>query len=65
MPPETLDYMIAGYAMGLGVLLVLVSSIWWRYRSLQADEAALERLETDIEQDATAQSHDTAQSSHA
>jgi hypothetical protein len=42
--PDTLNDMLLGYALGLMILLVLVASIWWRYRSLVKDEAALEEL---------------------
>lgn len=43
--PETTDYMIWGYALGLLILAITVGSIWWRYRSALKDEALLERLE--------------------
>jgi hypothetical protein len=43
--PDTTDYMILGYVIGLGILAVTVGSIWWRYRMLEKDEATLERLE--------------------
>lgn len=50
--PETLDYMIFGYVMGLGLLALLIASIWWRYRSLEADEAALVQLEKEVQAEA-------------
>lgn len=43
--PDTLDYMLMGYAFGLGIVLFLGVSLWWRFRNLQADEAALAELE--------------------
>jgi hypothetical protein len=49
--PDTLDYMVYGYIFGLGILFLLVFSLWWRYRNLAADEAALQKLESEIEQD--------------
>lgn len=45
--PDTLDYMITGYGIGLGLLALMILSLWWRSRSLQADEAALEKLEAE------------------
>jgi hypothetical protein len=46
--PETTDYMIYGYVAGLSCVALLTLSIFWRWRSLRADEAALERLEQEI-----------------
>jgi hypothetical protein len=51
--PDTLNYMIYGYIFGLGILFLLVFSIWWRYRNLAADEAALQKLESEIEKEKT------------
>ena len=51
MTPETLNDMLLGYVVGLGILFVFVASIWWRYRGLAADEQAVEKLEVDIQQD--------------
>jgi cbb3-type cytochrome oxidase subunit 3 len=42
--PDTLNDMLLGYALGLAILFLLVASIWWRYRRLAADEAALAAL---------------------
>ncbi len=39
------EYMILGYALAAGILMVLVGSIWWRYQMLSKDEALLEQLE--------------------
>lgn len=50
--PDTLDYMITGYVLGLALLALIIFSIWWRYRSLKADEAALARLEQDVREGA-------------
>ena len=43
--PDTLNYLIQGYTIGLGLFFLLVASIWWRYRNLSADEAAVNELE--------------------
>jgi hypothetical protein len=48
--PDTTDYMIMGYVIGLGILFVTIASIWWRYRTLAADEALLEKLEAETKQ---------------
>jgi hypothetical protein len=44
--------MILGYVIGLTILFILTASIWWRYRNLMADEQALEKLESEVQQDA-------------
>ena len=49
--PDTMSDMLLGYAIGLGIVLIMTVSIWWRYRSLTTDEQALEKLETDIQQE--------------
>jgi hypothetical protein len=46
--PDTLDYMLMGYAFGLGIVLFLAASLWWRFRNLQADEQALAELEQKV-----------------
>lgn len=43
--PENTDYMILGYVLGFGILLVTIGSIWLRARSLDKDEAVLRNLE--------------------
>lgn len=45
--PDTMDYMVTGYVIGLGLLALMILSLWWRSRSLKADEAALEKLEAE------------------
>jgi hypothetical protein len=52
--PETQNYMIYGYVFGLGIMTLIVLSIWWRYRNLAADEVALKKLEADIQKDEAA-----------
>jgi hypothetical protein len=49
--PDTLNDMLLGYIVGLAILFIVAASIWWRYRSLTADEQALAKLEVDIQQD--------------
>jgi len=44
-PVNTMDYMIAGYAVIFGVMLVYVISIWVRGRNLAKDLAELEKME--------------------
>jgi hypothetical protein len=39
-----IEYMIAGYVVGLGILFLSAGSIWMRWRALEQDEAALARL---------------------
>lgn len=51
--PDTLDYMIMGYVAGFGLLFLLVGSLWWRYKNLQADETALQQLEAETPQPET------------
>ncbi|MFP4321934.1 MAG: heme exporter protein CcmD [Anaerolineales bacterium] len=57
--PDTVDYLIAGYAVGFAVFFTLVASIWWRYRMLKADQAALETLEQEAraDQSSAAEAH--------
>jgi hypothetical protein len=47
--PDTLNYMIGGYGIGIGLLAALVASLWWRYRSLTADEHTLQQLQAEVE----------------
>lgn len=49
--PDTLSDMILGYGIGLAIVAIMVLSVWWRYRSLNADEATLNQLEADIAKD--------------
>lgn len=48
MPPDTLNYMILGYILTFAILAVIIASIVWRYRNLNADEAALDTLEKEL-----------------
>lgn len=49
MTPDTTDYMILGYVVGMAILLITVGSVWWRWRSLEQDEATLAQLEKDLD----------------
>lgn len=49
--PDTLNDMLLGYGIGLAIVFIMTVSIWWRYRSLAADERALEQLKTDIQKE--------------
>jgi hypothetical protein len=44
-PPDTSGYMIAGYAVALGVMLIYVASLYIRSRNLKRDLSALEELD--------------------
>lgn len=44
-PPNTSGYMIAGYAIAFGVMLLYVVSLAVRFRSLQQDLSTLEDLD--------------------
>lgn len=44
-PPETSGYMIAGYAVALGVMLLYVGSLFLRFRSLHQDLSTLQDLD--------------------
>jgi len=41
---NTLNYMIAGYAVIFGTIGIYLLSLWLRYRSLHQDEALLDEL---------------------
>ncbi len=45
--PNTLDYMIAGYAVILGVALLYIASLAIRSRNLKQDLKMMEELEAD------------------
>lgn len=47
--PDTVNYLIGGYAISFSILGLIVSSIWWRFRSLQADERALQSIEAEVQ----------------
>ncbi len=44
-PANTLNYMIAGYAVIFGVMLAYGISLFVRWHNLKRDEAALEEME--------------------
>ena len=43
--PDTKDYMVLGYALAGVIYLVAFVTIWLRHRSLNKDEALLQKLE--------------------
>jgi hypothetical protein len=49
MPPDTLKYMIFGYAVILSVMLVYVVSLWYRIRRMNLEKQWLEEAEADAE----------------
>lgn len=44
-PPDTSQYMIAGYAIAFGVMLIYVASLFVRTRNLNRDLATLEEMD--------------------
>ena len=44
-PPDTSQYMIAGYAISFGVMLVYVFSLFLRTRNLKRDQSMLEEMD--------------------
>jgi TRAP-type C4-dicarboxylate transport system permease small subunit len=44
-PADTLSYMILGYVVILGTILLFVISLAWRFRNLARDLKALQDLE--------------------
>lgn len=44
-PPDTSGYMIAGYAIAFGVMLIYVLSLIIRFRNLKRDLSMLEEME--------------------
>lgn len=44
-PADTLSYMIAGYGVIFGIMLVYLASLVIRWRNLRQDEEMLEELE--------------------
>lgn len=50
-PADTLGYMIAGYAVIFGVMLVYLASLVVRRRNLRQDEAMLAEIEKDKEKE--------------
>lgn len=52
-PPDTSVYMIAGYAVILGVMLLYLLSLYLRRRNLQQDLKALREIEAVTNANAT------------
>ena len=48
-PADTLNYMIAGYAVIFGVMFIYIASLVIRWRNLRQDEQLLENAETEEE----------------
>lgn len=46
-PPDTSQYMIAGYAIAFGVMFLYVASLFIRYRNLNRDMSLFEEMEED------------------
>jgi hypothetical protein len=46
-PAETLNYMIAGFVVIFGIMLIYVASLMARHRSLEQDAKALKDIETE------------------
>lgn len=44
-PPDTSAYMVAGYALSFGVMLLYVLSLFLRTRNLERDRSTLEEIE--------------------
>jgi hypothetical protein len=46
-PPDTSQYMIAGYAITFGVMFVYVASLFIRYRNLNRDMSMFKEMDKD------------------
>jgi hypothetical protein len=46
-PPDTSQYMIAGYAIAFGVMFIYVASLFIRYRNLERDMSMFEEMDQD------------------
>ena len=46
-PPDTSQYMIAGYAISFGVMLLYVVSLFIRHRNMKRDLYMLEEMDKD------------------
>jgi len=44
-PADTLNYMIAGYGVIIGIMIIYLASLVIRWRNLRQDEDLLEQLE--------------------
>lgn len=49
--PQTMNYMLAGYAVLLGLPALYVLSWWWRRRRYEQDLAVLRSLQSGAEPD--------------
>ena len=47
IPPDTSSYMVAGYAIAFGVMLIYVVSLFIRSRNLKRDLTMLEEMDKD------------------
>ena len=46
-PPDTSQYMVAGYAISFGVMFIYVASLFIRSRNLNRDKSMLEEMDKD------------------
>ena len=46
-PPDTSQYMVAGYAISFGVMILYVASLFIRSRNLKRDMSMLEEMDKD------------------
>lgn len=46
-PPDTSQYMVAGYAISFAVMLIYVASLFIRFRNLNRDLSMLEEMDKD------------------
>jgi hypothetical protein len=46
-PPDTSQYMVAGYIIAFGVMLIYVASLFIRSRNLNRDMSMLEEMDKD------------------
>jgi hypothetical protein len=46
-PPDTSQYMIAGYAIAFGVMFIYVVSLFIRFRNLERDMSMFEEMDKD------------------
>lgn len=45
--PDTSQYMVAGYAIAFGVMIIYVASLYIRSRNLKRDMSMLEEMDKD------------------
>jgi len=46
-PPDTSQYMIAGYVIAFAVMIIYVASLYIRFRNLNRDLSMLEEMDED------------------